>query len=65
MYYCSINFIIIILHLYGNMKKTHFGNEEGTSVGKYTKALVRLYISDCQIQRLGEWEPQAELAIEQ
>ena len=42
------------------MKKNHFGNEEGTSVSKYTKALVRLYRSDCQLKELGELEPQPE-----
>ena len=41
-------------------KKIHFGNEEGTLVSKYTKALVRLYRSDCQLKELGELEPQPE-----
>ena len=42
------------------MKKNHFGNEEGTLVSKYTKALVRLYRSDCQLKELGELEPLPE-----
>ena len=50
-----------ILCSYGpDIKKNHFGNEEGTLVSKYTKALVRLYSSDCQLQGLGEWEPHPE-----
>ena len=48
------------MFIWSRYKKIHFGNEEGTSVCKYTKALVRMYRSDCQLQGLGEWEPQPE-----
>ena len=48
------------MFIWSRYKKIHFGNEEGTSVCKYTKALVRMYRSDCQLQGLREWEPQPE-----
>ena len=34
------------MFIWSRYKKNHFGNEEGTSVSKYTKALVRMYRSD-------------------
>ena len=52
--------MIYTMFIWSRYKKNHFGNEEGTSVSKYTKALVRMYRSDCQLQGLGEWEPQPE-----
>ena len=41
--------MIYSMFIWSRYKKNHFGNEEGTSVSKYTKALVRLY-SNMQIQ---------------
>ena len=46
--------MIYNMFIWSRYKKNHFGNEEGTSVSKYTKALVRLYRSDCQLQGIGE-----------
>ena len=52
--------MIYTMFIWSRYKKNHFGNEEGTSVSKYTKTLVRLYRSDCQLKELGELEPQPE-----